>query len=163
MIQRIQSIFLFLAAACMLAMVFFPLWQKIDYTQMEVATLDIFYMKYEKFSEGDATRELISAKNTYYIAILSGLVALVALFSIFQFKNRLLQIKLGALISLLILGLMVASVLVILKAEALLLPQQRGQYLIGFFLPLGALVFNFLANRFIRKDEMLVRSADRIR
>ena len=33
----------------------------------------------------------------------------------------------------------------------------------GLFLPAAALICNMIANRFIRKDERLVRSVDRIR
>ena len=36
-------------------------------------------------------------------------------------------------------------------------------YGIGSYLSVGMLIFTFLANRFIKKDDDLVRSADRIR
>ncbi|WP_332913669.1 DUF4293 family protein [Algoriphagus boritolerans] len=38
-----------------------------------------------------------------------------------------------------------------------------GSYQLGFWAILAAMVCNMLANRFIRKDEALVRSVDRIR
>ena len=38
-----------------------------------------------------------------------------------------------------------------------------GSYKAGFWAILVAMVMNMLANRFIRKDEALVRSVDRIR
>lgn len=38
-----------------------------------------------------------------------------------------------------------------------------GSYQPGFWAILAAMVCNMLANRFIRKDEALVRSVDRIR
>ncbi len=38
-----------------------------------------------------------------------------------------------------------------------------GSYQVGFWAVLVAMVLNMLANRFIRKDEALVRSVDRIR
>jgi hypothetical protein len=44
-----------------------------------------------------------------------------------------------------------------------LIQGQHGQYLIGTYLPMGAMVCNLIANRFIRRDENLVRSADRLR
>ena len=34
---------------------------------------------------------------------------------------------------------------------------------ISFFLPIAGIILNMLANRFIRKDEELVRSVDRLR
>jgi hypothetical protein len=33
----------------------------------------------------------------------------------------------------------------------------------GLYLPIAAMICNILANRFIRRDENLVRSADRMR
>ena len=36
-------------------------------------------------------------------------------------------------------------------------------FLISFYLIFLAIFFNFLSNRFIRKDELLVRESDRIR
>ena len=41
--------------------------------------------------------------------------------------------------------------------------ETRGIFKPGYFLPLGAMILNSLANRFIKKDEDLVRSVDRIR
>jgi lipopolysaccharide export LptBFGC system permease protein LptF len=40
---------------------------------------------------------------------------------------------------------------------------QRVHYLIGIYLPLVQLLLIFLATVFIKKDEKLVRSADRLR
>jgi len=45
----------------------------------------------------------------------------------------------------------------------MLRPEMEGTYKLGFFLPAFALIFNVLSNRFIRRDEKLVRSVDRIR
>jgi hypothetical protein len=41
--------------------------------------------------------------------------------------------------------------------------QDGGDYGIGFWSILVSMVMNMLANRFIKKDEALVRSVDRIR
>jgi divalent metal cation (Fe/Co/Zn/Cd) transporter len=40
---------------------------------------------------------------------------------------------------------------------------EAGSYQLGFWAILVAMVANMLANRFIRKDDALVRSVDRIR
>ena len=37
------------------------------------------------------------------------------------------------------------------------------QFKLGTMLPMGGLIFNSLANRFIRRDEKLVRDSDRMR
>jgi hypothetical protein len=42
-------------------------------------------------------------------------------------------------------------------------PSDQGDYLLGFYALIAALIFNALANRFIRRDEKLVRGSDRLR
>ena len=162
MIQRIQSILLLLSAIAMGLMLFFPLWQKVSIDPPEEARLDAFHLSYDVLSPATGSKQSI-LKNTFYIAILGSLSAVISLYSIFQYKNRLRQIQLGSLNSLLIgmtLGLLMYFVL---KAETLLEPTRQGNYLLGFYLPLASLLCNFTANRFIRKDEKLIKSMDRIR
>ncbi len=163
MIQRVQSLFLFGVAAVMVAFLFFPIWQKYDPAQSEIVTVDVFKMTYESYSTETGERTLISEKDVFYISILAVLGAIVALYSIFQYTNRLRQIQLGALNSLFIAGSLGVAVYFILKADKVLAPDTPGSYLAGFYFPVIALFFNMLANRFIRRDEKLVRSADRIR
>ena len=163
MIQRIQSIFLLLAAILMIGTFFFPLWQKIDFETSEMATVDVDALRYESFDSNNTGTELIFEKTTIYIAILVALSTLTALFSIFQYKNRLRQIQLGALNSFLIAATMFTTVYFVFKAEKMLVMEIQGDYEFGFYFPIVALFCNYLANRFIRKDEKLVRSADRIR
>lgn len=73
------------------------------------------------------------------------------------------QVKLNALFSLFTAATLVGMYLYISKANQLFEATKQGTFLIGFYLPVVAMFNNFLANRFIRKDEALVRSADRIR
>ena len=103
----------------------------------------------------------------YIPYILSGSLAalsvIVALFEIFQYRNRLNQIKIGAINALIMAGALIACLYFTYKGQTELLPEIRGNYVFGVFFPLGAMLFNSLANRFIKKDEQLVRSVDRIR
>ncbi|MFY0689011.1 MAG: DUF4293 domain-containing protein [Cyclobacteriaceae bacterium] len=163
MIQRIQTIFLFISAALMIVMLFLPLWQKVDVNVSEVASMSAFQLKYEAFNPDTEERTLITQQQVFYISGVAILSALVSLLSIFQFKNRLRQIQLGALNSFLISATLFVAIFFIFKAEKLLAVQEQGNYLMGFYFPVGSLLCNYMANRFIRKDEKLVRSADRIR
>ncbi len=163
MIQRIQSVFLLVVSGVMIGMFFMPMWQKVDLNVSEIATLDVFTLRYEQFTPDTGGRQLMWKKDVFYIAIVAGVAAAVALLSIFQFKNRLRQIQLGALNSLLIAVTMGLSLYLIIKTEKMIAPEAQGSYLLGFYLPVVALFCNMMANRFIRKDEKLVRSADRIR
>ena len=88
--------------------------------------------------------------------IFSGLIALV---SIFQFKNRKLQFVLGRiiiLINLFLLGILI-YVSLSLPGEV---SSEKG---IGMFIPIIVILFSFLANKAIKKDEDLVKSVDRLR
>jgi hypothetical protein len=165
MIQRIQTVFLLLAAIALLASMAFPIWNKTNIQSQEKIELNAFKLEHYVVKNAEkGEKELLFSKSTIYLAIVAVLAALVSFYSIIQFKNRLTQIKLGALNSLLIAIYLIGSVYIsIYQAENMLDPEVRGSYAFGLFLPMMAIVFNMLANRFIRKDEQLVRSVDRIR
>lgn len=143
----------------------FPIWEKISTAQRQAVQVDVYQMTHFAFSdtEADVASEVIYSKSLWYVALLAGLSVVIALFAIFQFRNRLTQIKLGALNALLIGATVVTAILAIYQAREILPDAGEGRYLTGFWLPLGGLFFNLLANRFIRRDELLVRSADRFR
>ncbi|MEQ6120803.1 DUF4293 domain-containing protein [Reichenbachiella sp. MALMAid0571] len=163
MIQRIQSIFLLLVAVTMITMLFFPLWQKVDTDNKEKITLTAWEVVHDKANAETQEAEIISKSPVYPVAGLAVLAAIIAVFSIFKYENRLMQMKLGALNSLVIGACLGFAVYFIFDAEKVLPPLAPAAYLPGFYFSATALFFNALANRFIRRDENLVRSADRIR
>lgn len=169
MIQRIQTIFLFITAVLLVVLLFVPIWKNQEMnggTLSGKLLLDAFKLKFDAIpnnSDSVITKMFIPEKNVIYIAVLALSAALSSLFSITKFKNRILQLKLGMLTSLLTSALLGAIFLAIKQGNDLLNTSNKGEYLIGFFLPIGALIFNMLANRFIKKDENLVRSVDRLR
>ncbi|MEP1096637.1 MAG: DUF4293 domain-containing protein [Cyclobacteriaceae bacterium] len=163
MIQRVQSIFMFLAAVAMIAMSFFPLWVKADLETGEIVTMTAFEIKYEQENSETKERQLLASQNILYLSIGAFLAGGIMLYSLSRYKNRMTQVKLNALFSLLCALILVGLVLNMTKANQLIHPEFSGQYKLGFFLPIVGMFNNFLANRFIRKDEALVRSADRIR
>ncbi len=163
MIQRIQSIFMFIAAATMIVMTFFPIWEKADLETSKLITMNAYEVTFQQKNTETGQMTMLGVTNVIPISIGAFLAAGIMLFSISQYKKRMTQVKLNALFSLVTAGTIVAIVLYSLKANELMIPEVRGNYLLGFYLPVVALFNNFLANRFIRKDEVLVRSADRIR
>lgn len=162
MLQRVQSIFMFLAAIAMIAMTFFPLWEKADFETSRLITMNAFEVTYDQQNEA-GEMERLGTQNVLLISLGAFLAAGVMLFSIFKYKNRMVQVKLNALFSLLVACTIVGAVYYSFKANELMNPEVPGSYLLGFYLPVVAMFNNFLANRFIRKDEALVKSADRIR
>ncbi|HEX8545453.1 MAG TPA: DUF4293 domain-containing protein [Cytophagaceae bacterium] len=169
MIQRIQTIFLFLTAALLVGLLFVPIWENQEMTNGARAgrlLLDAFKLQFisePNITGSEITKMLIPEKNVIYIAVLALSAALSSLFSITRFANRILQLKLGMLTSLLISALLGSIFLAIKQGNDVLTTTNKGEYLIGFFLPVVALISNMLANRFIKKDENLVRSVDRLR
>lgn len=146
MIQRIQSVFFFIAAVFPALLFVLPL-----YTVHIAATgltpemhTDIFIAK------------PVGTYSMYY-AILAVMCTLLPLVAIFLYKNRPLQIRLGRLNILL---LTVALVFLVVAYASLDSGVTAG---IGLFMPSGGIIFTFLAIRAIGKDEALVKSADRIR
>ena len=108
---------------------------------------------------------IVSTRANWYIAVLVIIAGLVALVSIFQFKNRLTQMKLGALNALLMAATLGISYYHIFQNEASFSPTAQGNISLGFYLPVFAMLLNILSNRFIRKDEKACQtwSVDRIR
>jgi len=140
----------------------FEIWEKTNPESGMRYTLDAFYWEeLAPNSEGSDGWKVVSSKQTFYLA---GLVScLVALYSIFQYKNRLTQLKLGAVNAFIIMAYVATATYFIYTGEKEIGYESRGIFKPGYFLPLAALLLNSLANRFIKKDEKLVRSVDRIR
>ncbi|GAB3302101.1 DUF4293 family protein [Hymenobacter tenuis] len=158
MIQRIQSVFLLLLALAMLSVLFLPLWSKTDPVSQQTLLLTATQLTYEKADPG-----MSAPMSTWPIAALAATSAAVALFEIFQYRNRFTQLKLGLVNFLLIVATLGAGFYYSSRGEMLLNIKMPGQFEAGFYLPTLALLLNLLANRFIRRDEQLVRSMDRLR
>jgi hypothetical protein len=143
MIQRIQSIYLFLATLISGVLIFvFKLWSS---DESSIFVIDL--IKEDSFLlNGITLLYLLSAINTCI--------------AIFLFKNRQLQFVVGRvsiLTNLILLGLLI-YVSLILPGEMKI--SEKG---IGMFLPILAILLVVLANKAIKKDEDLVKSVDRLR
>lgn len=144
MIQRIQSLFLAISIAISIATFIIPFGQKVD-SQGMLHTLTLV---------GNAEQGM-----HYELILINIVVLLVALAALLNFKKRALQMKLCRLGSLLAIALLV---LAFYAAESL--PGQgKVLFLVGTYLNALQPVMFFIARRFIHKDDLLVKSADRIR
>lgn len=135
MIQRIQSVFLFLAAIIsgVLSHVF-DLWR--------------------------AGTEWMQVDDYQYIYALFLSSGILSLLNIFLFKNRKRQMLFNGInifLNIVLVGLLIFR-LYNLPGDGL--SSEKG---IGLFLPIIALLLLWFANRSISKDEKLVKSIDRIR
>nr|WP_297310107.1 DUF4293 domain-containing protein [uncultured Flavobacterium sp.] len=136
MIQRIQSVYLFLAfvVSGILSLVF-PLW---------------------KNASG---QDFFVGQNEMYV-IGFGISAALSIISILGYKKRQTQFvynRLNMILNFILLGLFVYQSLNLSGETAV---SEKG---IGMFLPIVSIILLVLANKAIKKDEDLVKSADRIR
>jgi len=135
MIQRIQSLYLLLVLIIGIVGLFSPVW-KIDENPL-----------------------LIGFDNLYILALFA-LESVLALIAIFMFKKRKLQFVLGRLnilINLILLG--VFGYYSLTFSGEMKISEKE----IWFLLPFVSIVFLFMANKAIQKDEELVKSVDRLR
>lgn len=151
MLQRIQTLFLFAVTLLGAALFFFP------------------FVRYE-LPDRLLAVDLMPGAQLHPLAgiyilpvILNIITILFSIFVIFRFRNRILQMKLASLLmamNTILLGVMLLFDYAETPAGQNLLLKT---YAAGAFLPILSIIFSFLAIRFIKKDEELVRSADRLR
>lgn len=157
MLQRVQSIFLFLISVAMGVALLNPLWEKTGKVSNEMARLTAL-----QYSQQEGVSTFITP--LWYLAILIVGVGLLSLFAIFQYRNRLRQTMLCAMNAILLTVIMAITLYQTLyKGKAYGNPEDQGTFLIGFYALIAALVCNALANRFIRRDERTVRESERFR
>lgn len=147
--QRIQTVFLAAAIIVLLVSLVQPIWS--IRTDVNETVLTPFYLL------RDTSYQYFPFTLT---AILSVASITLSATSIMRYRNRILQIKLGALNSLVLVGVVGSSVYF---ATQLISEFHGGGYGLGMYLPLIAVLCNLAANFFIRKDERLVRSSERLR
>jgi hypothetical protein len=151
--QRIQTVFLVIAVISLIATIFLPVWESKD----EAGNVYTLYaLHFSKVIDGTKTTLYLPYSISAILLVASATVAIV---EIRAFKNRMLQIKLGALNALFLAGAMGSLV----YFGTTLVTTYGGVYGFGMWLPAVAVVFNWLAIRFIKKDERLVRDSDRLR
>ncbi|HAA00610.1 MAG TPA: hypothetical protein DEP18_04580 [Flavobacteriales bacterium] len=152
MLQRIQTVYLFLATACLLLPFFFS-----------IAKFDLGSASYLFTATGlmKGGENLVAVPFQWIFLGLAGYTAA----AIFMYGNRQLQMRMGRMNYLLLTALIITLYFV---TDGL--PQKFEvpaavivSYGVGFFMPVAALAFVFLANRAIRSDENIIRSIDRLR
>lgn len=159
MIQRKQTVFLALAALCLVLTYFLPL---VVYTQQPDAR--IFTLRTDALHGPDGLAmeeaELMIPFQWVYAFLIVGLVG-----SIFLFKQRPRQRRIVRGLFLVTLGCFVGQAFVHQSVASYLGTSINVRYVfqVAFFLPLVAVVLTWLAERGIKADEDLVKSTDRLR
>jgi hypothetical protein len=152
--QRIQTVFLVIAVISLIATIFLPIWV---YQDGSGKSYELYALHYSITENGVKTTKYFPYSLTAILLVASATVAFI---EIGKFRDRIVQIKLGALNSVFMAGGLGASVYF---ASSMVKTFQGGLYGLGLWLPAVAVVCNWLAMRFIRRDEKLVRDSDRLR
>jgi cellobiose-specific phosphotransferase system component IIC len=153
--QRFQTVFLALVVIIMLASLFFPLWINIDGDGIRYELYPLHF----SITNGD---QKDSAYYPYALsAVLMIAAATVSAQALRRFDNRLTQMKLTALNTFLLLGVMACFYFFgkKLSEEYQYLGYSRGAMWAIF----AAVASNWIAMRLIRRDEKIVRDSERLR
>lgn len=155
MIQRIQTIFLLLAAIAAAVMFFFPLAIFYGNHNFEL------YIYQLNFFDPNPSLEV----GEYFLLPLLGVVVIIifiSLLSVFSFKSRKRQmmfIKVDMALTLILLAGYFFGYIRLLEDFV----GNPPEYQFASFMPVLVFLFLLLANRGVQKDEKLIRSMDRLR
>lgn len=140
MIQRLQSVWLLLAAAA------------------AFCSLQFSFYSGTMLVENQSKRVELTAQSNLLLLILSAGVGIASLISIFLYKNRKTQLRI-VLVTLLVSILN----LVLFYTQTKKFVLGEGNYSLTAIFAIIVPIFLFLAIKGIRKDEKLVKSLDRLR
>lgn len=157
MIQRIQSVFLLIAAVCYVCTCFLPI--------ATLTTSDAYYL-FDSWAVRENIPEGAVVCNTFYIGLFQLVMAVFSLVIIFVYKNRNLQSRL-CLIDI-FLGFILIALMLFVYPDMILskISTIRGfdlVYSMKTIISMLPILWIYLANKFILKDEKKVRDADRVR
>ncbi len=152
MVQRIQTVFLLGAVISLAMMIFLPL--------AEILTDDGVYYTYISSGLRKEGGDIVFPSMPVISLIV--VTALLSLGNIFLFKNRKLQIRFcvyGIILNFGLIGLLYYFWVMMFRQ----LDVDSYFLKLPLALPAAAIIFTYLAFRGIRKDEILIRSIDKIR
>ncbi len=188
MLQRIQSFFLVLAVVGIVMLFQFPV---ATYTMPNLAgngemTAELNLLGQDSQYAGDSNdlmnltyigQDLVKLKGGWILSLMAALIGVIALVSIFLYKNRVRQMRVvacGALLNVIYIFLVFFWAINGAKGNGGYLAALQDMHLTdqpiavtmltpGTVIPVVTLVLLYLAQRAIKKDEMKVRAADRLR
>lgn len=145
MIQRIQSVWLLLAALCNAGLFMFD-----------------FY-RVDTVLNGVSNVTHIRVNDHYPSLLIALVITVLPLVAIFLFKQRKRQRTMVVLSMVFTIGFISQMIMRSTNASNAQTGTGTASYWIGAVLPVIAIIFMFMAIRGINKDEKLVKSLDRLR
>jgi hypothetical protein len=163
MIQRIQSLFLLIGIIIPIVLICLPI------GIFDTANAQYIYNSIcVKMNIPDG----VAVMRLYYLAFTLALCAILCAIALFSYKNRVRQ---SNIVSITMIVYLIALMLMLWLCPDVIIKkffESRGEAISGFqfankILLIGLIFIEalclYLANKFIKKDEALVRSADRLR
>jgi hypothetical protein len=159
MIQRIQSLFLLAAGACSIFLIFYPI--------SRMVFGDDIFANFFSYGFKNASWPYEKFMSTYPVLIITSVSGLLSLITIFLYRNRILQMRLCVYNILITLGLIIIIFYYYfaVKRGALgkELALERHHFSFAVMLPFVNVILLFQAFRAIRRDDLMVKSYDRLR
>lgn len=154
MFRKFQTYYLLLAAVCILMMYLFPIAQiKTEKGIFDLNTNGITIQMHD----------VIVVSKVFVIQILIPLTSFVLLSSVFIFKQNKYQKSMGRLSYILILLLLFFCWFELYQITDILKEFDITKGYRGFYFPVAALAFVFLANRAIKQEEKIEKLLDKLR
>lgn len=152
MIQRIQTVWLLLAAITISCLLIFPM--------VSVSSAGTTHEIYASGLYQKTGSQSIKVADYTPLLLTTIAVSLMAIVNIFNYRKRAIQKKIVIVNIVFIIGL---SFWCSRFAKNIPGGVENANYNVGMFLPVIAIFFCILALRGIRNDEKLLKSADRLR
>lgn len=153
MIQRKQSLWLFIAALLNAGVLYFDIYKYNIAIPKPLLTEQVMV----------STPQTIKVADHFPSLLIALVMILLPLVTIFMYKKRKQQVAMAFVSILAVLSFMTMSLKRVNHVSTLTPAPTNESYWIGAILPVVALVFLVLAIIGIRKDDKLVKSADRLR
>ena len=153
MIQRIQSVYLLIVLVLGICLFLVPFSKFIN--NDIIYTLNIYGLE-QTSAQG---KSLVF--NTIPIIITSVIFIILTFLSIFKYKNRKLQIKIGKVN--IVLQLLLISLIILYSFQSSKTTEADIIFRFGSIIPIINIILILLVNKAISKDEELRKSANRIR
>lgn len=153
MIQRIQSLYLVIAALLLTLVLFYPIFIFIT------SDNEIYHFFHYGLIKLDVESTLV-IYNNYALSVLLIITLVLIILTLFDFRNRIRQIKSCKLTIFFLFAILLIQLWLFFK---LLHDFENFQLTFQSFCVPLSIILIWLAQKAINKDEQLVRSADRIR
>ena len=156
MIQRVQSIYLFLVVVLMSFMLIMP-FAELALQDGQVVVFHSYAVK--KYITQEHSEMVI---RTLPIFIMICLIGVISFMNVFQFNRRIIQMRVCVLNMMLMAGILILIFYYFYMVESTLRVENHVLKLPLIF-PVIGIILTILAYRRIHEDEILVRSYDRLR